>query len=230
MSINVPLPSLDPSSTEFPFYFPESVYESIPHSGAAPSPSSETDDVKTATDFIFKGSISARMISRWSIPSLILLVSPMCMVHIWPMGAVFANHQAAAHVKNGEATSFSSSFEVSSTVSAKLKIPVYSDFEYTLEYVAQSDVRNGVFNTKFDTKKQAGHSTNIAAAAVNLFYVANVMHDISYQYGFTEQAGNFQKSNLERADRAMTLSLLMFLTLPILIIPNFSLPLMDNQE
>ncbi|KAH6592386.1 hypothetical protein BASA61_004575 [Batrachochytrium salamandrivorans] len=28
--------SLDPSSTELPFYFPESVYESIPHSGAVP--------------------------------------------------------------------------------------------------------------------------------------------------------------------------------------------------
>ncbi|KAH6571487.1 hypothetical protein BASA60_007133 [Batrachochytrium salamandrivorans] len=306
--------SLDPSSTEFPFYFPESVYESIPHSGAPPSPSSETDDIKTATDFIFKrlnlGADDFKVANSFTDPFGITHVYGAHMIN----GACISNHHAAAHVKNGEATSFSSSFntaqhlakrditvsapnatlsfaEVSSTASAQLEIPVYSEFEHVLEYVAQSDgkivyaykfqlrddpltrwievwcdaitgrviqainfskkasykaisiphrdpnegfsmvsnyefkrsspkgwtagratkgnnvitsnlrgkatrsVRNGVFNTKFDTKKQAGHSTNIAAAAVNLFYVSNVMHDISYQYGFTEQAGNFQKSN-----------------------------------
>ncbi|KAH6599248.1 hypothetical protein BASA50_003134 [Batrachochytrium salamandrivorans] len=229
-------------------------------------------------------------------------------------GVGVSNHQAAAHVKNGEATFFSTSFgteqhlakrdlvvsaakttlsfeEVSSTVSTKLKIPVYSEFEHTLEYVAQSDgkvvytykfqlrddsltrwvqvwcdtttgevvqavnfaneasykviplshrdftegfsvvtkpefkrsspngwtdgkategnnaialspsgkttrsIRNGVFKTKFNSKEEPGSVANIAAAAVNLFYLTNIMHDISYQYGFTEKAGNFQKDN-----------------------------------
>ncbi len=35
-------------------------------------------------------------------------------------------------------------------------------------------------------------------AITNLFYWNNVIHDMSYQYGFTEVTGNFQKSNLGR--------------------------------
>ncbi|CAN5486146.1 hypothetical protein BH23ACT9_BH23ACT9_02890 [soil metagenome] len=34
------------------------------------------------------------------------------------------------------------------------------------------------------------------AAVTNLFYWSNVMHDITYRYGFDEQAGNFQVRNL----------------------------------
>ena len=33
------------------------------------------------------------------------------------------------------------------------------------------------------------------AAVTNLFYWNNVMHDVSYAYGFTEAAGNFQENN-----------------------------------
>jgi extracellular elastinolytic metalloproteinase len=33
---------------------------------------------------------------------------------------------------------------------------------------------------------------------VNLFYWSNMIHDFSYQYGFTEAAGNYQASNLGR--------------------------------
>ena len=33
------------------------------------------------------------------------------------------------------------------------------------------------------------------AAVDNLFYWNNVMHDVTYRYGFTEEAGNFQASN-----------------------------------
>ena len=36
------------------------------------------------------------------------------------------------------------------------------------------------------------------AATVNLFYMNNMMHDIFYEYGFTEAAGNLQWSNLGR--------------------------------
>lgn len=39
---------------------------------------------------------------------------------------------------------------------------------------------------------------NRRAATVNLFYWVNLLHDIFYQYGFTEAAGNFQTSNLSR--------------------------------
>ncbi|TGD57687.1 T9SS-dependent M36 family metallopeptidase [Flavobacterium humi] len=33
------------------------------------------------------------------------------------------------------------------------------------------------------------------AATTNLFYMCNIMHDILYQYGFTEANGNFQQNN-----------------------------------
>ncbi len=33
------------------------------------------------------------------------------------------------------------------------------------------------------------------ASVANVFYLSNVLHDVHYQYGFTEQAGNFQQNN-----------------------------------
>ena len=39
---------------------------------------------------------------------------------------------------------------------------------------------------------------NIDAARVNTFYVVNTVHDISYLYGFTEAAFNFQGNNFGR--------------------------------
>ncbi|KAH6592014.1 hypothetical protein BASA50_008297 [Batrachochytrium salamandrivorans] len=306
--------SLDPSSTELPFYFPESVYESIPHSGAVPSPSSEEDDAKTATDYISKrlnlGENDFKVVDSYTDLSGITHVYGAHMIN----GASISNHQAAAHVNNGEVAFFSTSFgteqhlakrdleisapeatlsfgEVSSTVSTKLGIPVYSEFEHILEYVAQSDgkvvyaykfqlrddpvtrwiqvwcstttgevvqvsdfsnnasyqviglprrnptdgfvglfrrsteeptqrkwtdgkvtegnnvitrdpsgkptrsIGNDLFYSKFNSQEDPGTASNIAAAAVNLFYLTNIMHDILGRHGFTEKAGNFQKDN-----------------------------------
>lgn len=45
-------------------------------------------------------------------------------------------------------------------------------------------------------------SSNINFAVTNLFYWNNMMHDMSYQYGFTEAAGNFQNNNLSRGGKA----------------------------
>jgi len=39
---------------------------------------------------------------------------------------------------------------------------------------------------------------NRNAAIVNLFYWSNIIHDLTYQYGFTEAAGNFQADNMGR--------------------------------
>ena len=41
-------------------------------------------------------------------------------------------------------------------------------------------------------------TTNRRAATVNLFYWNNIVHDLTYQYGFTEAAGNFQADNMGR--------------------------------
>ena len=40
--------------------------------------------------------------------------------------------------------------------------------------------------------------TNWEAATTNLFYMNNMMHDIFYNYGFTEANGNFQKENFDK--------------------------------
>jgi PKD repeat protein len=44
--------------------------------------------------------------------------------------------------------------------------------------------------------------TNLDAAITNLFYLNNMMHDVWYRYGFTEQAGNFQQNNYGRGGAA----------------------------
>ncbi|KAJ1959733.1 hypothetical protein GGI12_004181 [Dipsacomyces acuminosporus] len=50
-----------------------------------------------------------------------------------------------------------------------------------------------VFNYELDLTKQP--STYIDAAITQLFYSVNTMHDLSFLYGFTEAAGNFQDTN-----------------------------------
>jgi hypothetical protein len=52
------------------------------------------------------------------------------------------------------------------------------------------------FTPDFDSS--ATDSVNQSAAITNLFYWNNIMHDLSYQYGFDEVSGNFQRNNLGR--------------------------------
>ncbi|KAJ3276015.1 hypothetical protein HDV01_006185 [Terramyces sp. JEL0728] len=54
------------------------------------------------------------------------------------------------------------------------------------------------FNTNWDATADPTTDANKQAAIVNNFYISNTLHDISYLYGFTEQAGNFQTSNFGR--------------------------------
>lgn len=54
------------------------------------------------------------------------------------------------------------------------------------------------FNFTPDFSKEPTTTANRNFATTNLFYWNNVMHDVTYQYGFTEAAGNFQKDNLGR--------------------------------
>lgn len=50
-----------------------------------------------------------------------------------------------------------------------------------------------VFDLPLDTNLEP--ETFTPAATVNLFYMINMLHDVSYQFGFTEEAGNFQATN-----------------------------------
>ncbi|KAJ2786593.1 hypothetical protein GGI15_001398 [Coemansia interrupta] len=52
---------------------------------------------------------------------------------------------------------------------------------------------SGTFDFALDLSKQP--KTYIDAATTQLFYTVNVMHDVTFAYGFTEAAGNFQDVN-----------------------------------
>ena len=52
-----------------------------------------------------------------------------------------------------------------------------------------------IFNYPWDPLLGPTDGTNKEAAVVNLFYWNNIMHDVLYQYGFDEAAGNFQENN-----------------------------------
>ncbi|KAJ1330486.1 hypothetical protein BSLG_010858 [Batrachochytrium salamandrivorans] len=59
----------------------------------------------------------------------------------------------------------------------------------------------GVFDGIFDPTPPPQTPKNTAVGVINAFYVANMFHDITYQYGFTEQAGNFQKNNFNKGGK-----------------------------
>ena len=52
------------------------------------------------------------------------------------------------------------------------------------------------FNFSFDPTADPTVSPTASFGETNLFYWDNLMHDMIYQYGFDEGAGNFQKNNL----------------------------------
>lgn len=54
------------------------------------------------------------------------------------------------------------------------------------------------FDYQPDFAGEPSDSLNMGFALTNLFYWNNIMHDITYQYGFNEVAGNFQQNNLSR--------------------------------
>lgn len=59
---------------------------------------------------------------------------------------------------------------------------------------AYSPGGNLIFDFPLSTTYSSSNRS-IDAAITNLFYWTNIMHDISYQYGFDEASGNFQQNN-----------------------------------
>ncbi|KAH6600963.1 hypothetical protein BASA50_001968 [Batrachochytrium salamandrivorans] len=56
----------------------------------------------------------------------------------------------------------------------------------------------GIFSGVFDPTLPPQTPKNLVAGAINAFYVANMVHDVFYAYGFNEPAGNFQRDNFNR--------------------------------
>ncbi len=54
------------------------------------------------------------------------------------------------------------------------------------------------FDFPFNANGQPDTGSNMNFAITQLFYWNNVMHDVSYQYGFDEASGNFQNNNQGR--------------------------------
>jgi extracellular elastinolytic metalloproteinase len=52
------------------------------------------------------------------------------------------------------------------------------------------------FDFPYDVQAQSDTQRNLAVT--NLFYMNNILHDVSYRYGFDEKAGNFQYNNYGR--------------------------------
>ncbi|KZV85209.1 putative extracellular elastinolytic metallo proteinase precursor [Exidia glandulosa HHB12029] len=60
--------------------------------------------------------------------------------------------------------------------------------------LSSENVSNG-FQFVWNSTAQPTVSPNIDVARVNAFYIVNTIHDITYRYGFTESAFNFQQNN-----------------------------------
>jgi hypothetical protein len=54
------------------------------------------------------------------------------------------------------------------------------------------------FDFLFDSNAKPDTGSNTNFAITQLFYWNNIMHDVSYQYGFDEASGNFQNDNFSR--------------------------------
>ncbi|KAJ2986461.1 hypothetical protein HDV02_006709, partial [Globomyces sp. JEL0801] len=57
------------------------------------------------------------------------------------------------------------------------------------------------FTTHFKPEEEPESTDNQKASIVNNFFVSNLIHDVAYQYGFTEEAGNFQNSNFGKGGK-----------------------------
>lgn len=59
-----------------------------------------------------------------------------------------------------------------------------------------------VFSYTYDPASEPNVDNNLDAARVNAFYLINNVHDLTYRYGFTEAAFNFQNDNFEKGGAA----------------------------
>ncbi|KAH7100759.1 metalloprotease MEP2 [Auriculariales sp. MPI-PUGE-AT-0066] len=58
-----------------------------------------------------------------------------------------------------------------------------------------SESSSGTYSYIWSSASAPSATPNVHVARTNAFYIANLVHDISYRYGFTETAFNFQQNN-----------------------------------
>lgn len=76
-------------------------------------------------------------------------------------------------------------------------------FVYRQSKVQIADETSGglVFDMSYNDSLDPRVASNIEAATVNAFYIANTVHDFTYRYGFTEKAFNFQGNNFGKGGK-----------------------------
>jgi extracellular elastinolytic metalloproteinase len=86
-----------------------------------------------------------------------------------------------------------------STLTIGNNVSAYTDVDANNQPDAGSSPNGGTaLNFDFPLNLNLEPSGYRPAAVANLFYLNNMIHDIQYQYGFDEQAGNFQVNNYGR--------------------------------
>lgn len=58
-----------------------------------------------------------------------------------------------------------------------------------------------ISTTRYNVSLDPSDPSNLNASITNAFYVANMVHDIAYKYGFIETAFNFQQDNLHHGGK-----------------------------
>jgi len=86
-----------------------------------------------------------------------------------------------------------------STLTTGNNVDAYTDVDANNTADANSRPNGGAsLNFDFALNLAQAPSAYRPAAVTNLFYINNIIHDIQYQYGFDEAAGNFQVNNYGR--------------------------------
>ncbi|KAH7332997.1 Fungalysin metallopeptidase-domain-containing protein [Rhizoctonia solani] len=120
-------------------------------------------------------------------------------------GIQVANAVANVAVKDDKVLSFGASFIKPSQECGigRSKIPkqnttsgnnIISYKSSTTGVTSQSSATNN-YDYEFNSNNAPTVNTNVDAARVNAFYVGNMIHDLTYRYGFTETSYNFQQDN-----------------------------------
>jgi extracellular elastinolytic metalloproteinase len=86
-----------------------------------------------------------------------------------------------------------------STLTTGNNVDAYTDVDANNTADANSRPSGGTaLNFDFALNLAQAPSTYRPGAVTNLFYLNNIIHDVQYQYGFDEAAGNFQVNNYGR--------------------------------
>ena len=84
------------------------------------------------------------------------------------------------------------------TITRGNNVHAYLDLKNYNRSVGDEPNGGAALTFDFPYDKQAQSANQRDLAVTNLFYMNNILHDMTYHYGFDEEAGNFQQNNYGR--------------------------------